>query len=82
MHETPVTDVGYQSAVTNILTAYKTDKDVEAAYNALILLRVPTSFQQVHFDLVVALGKLMAGETEEGEARLNALKAQNTWLSL
>jgi hypothetical protein len=76
------TEEGYESAVNNIIRTYKMESDAEATYNALILLRVPASDQQVHFDLVVAFGKLMSGKREEGEARLAALHAQNPWLSL
>lgn len=78
----PATEEGYQSAVTSILETYAEEKDAQAAYNALILLRVPVAFQTLHFDLVVAMGKLMVKETADGESRLQALKAQYSWLPL
>ena len=77
-----VTDETYKTATTSILSAYATDHSAAAAYDALILLRVPPSMQQLHFDLVVAFGKLASGSQDDGEARLTALKAQYPWLPL
>jgi hypothetical protein len=77
-----ISEADYQSAANVILDAYAEDHDASRAYNALILLRVPKEEQEVHFDLVVAFGKLMTKETKEGEARLSALKAAHPWLHL
>jgi hypothetical protein len=77
-----ITEEGYRASVNAVLETYAAKKDAKAAYNALILLRVPATDQAVHFDLVVAFGKLSSGQKEDGEARLTALKAQNDWLSL
>jgi hypothetical protein len=77
-----VTEEGYRASVNSVLENYSIKKDAKNAYNALILLRVPAADQTLHFDLVVAFGKLSSGQKEEGEARLAALKAENTWLSL
>lgn len=77
-----VTDASYQVAVASVLSTYAADKDVEVAYDSLIMLRVPPTMQQVHFDLVVAFGKLVAGDKADAEARLAALKAQYSWLPL
>ncbi len=77
-----ITEEGYRTGVNTVLETYTAKKDAKAAYNALILLRVPAADQTVHFDLVVAFGKLSSGQKEEGEARLAALKAQNDWLAL
>lgn len=77
-----VTAEGYEASVNSVLDMYADDRDAKAAYNALILLRVPASYQTVHFDLVVAMGKLMGGDKADGEARLTAVKAQYSWLHL
>lgn len=77
-----VTEESYKAAVTTILATYTEDSNPKATYNALVILRVPESMQQVHFDLVVAMGKLAAGDKTDGEARLSALKAENSWLPL
>jgi hypothetical protein len=77
-----VTDADYRAAANTILDAYASNKDVSKAYNALILLRVPREDQQVHFDLVVAFGKLVTKDSKDGEARLAAVKAANPWLHL
>ncbi|MCR4312054.1 MAG: hypothetical protein NUV56_02095 [Candidatus Uhrbacteria bacterium] len=77
-----VTEGSYKTAVTAILSTYATDRSASATYNALILLRVPPVMQQLHFDLVVAFGKLVTGDEEDGAARLSALKAQYPWLPL
>lgn len=76
------TEASYTAAVTTILGAYATDRDAGAAYDALVLVRVPAASQALHFDLVVAFGKLASGSEEDGSARLAALKAQYAWLPL
>lgn len=77
-----VTDADYRAAANSILDAYAVHRDAGKAYNALIVLRVPKDDQVVHFDLVVAFGKLQTKETKDGEARLSAVKAANPWLHL
>lgn len=77
-----VTEESYKTAATTILSTYATNKSAADAYGALIVLRVPPTFQQLHFDLVVALGQISAGNAQDGEARLSALKAQYPWLPL
>ncbi len=77
-----ITETDYRSAVNTVLDGYAESKDVSGTYNALILLRVPKESQVVHFDLVVAFGKLMSKEIKDGEARLQAVKAANSWLHL
>lgn len=77
-----VSEEDYQGAANTILDTYASNHDASKAYNALILLRVPKEDQAVHFDLVVAFGKLVTKETKEGEARLAAVKAANPWLHL
>lgn len=80
--EAPVTQASYQEAVTAILTQYQDDQNEKAAYDALVVVRVPNEDQQLHLDLVIAFGKLLGGDEEDGEARLAALRAQHTWLPL
>lgn len=77
-----VTESDYRSAVNSVLDGYAVSHDAGKTYNALILLRVPKEAQEVHFDLVVAFGKLVTKETKDGEARLSAVKAANSWLHL
>jgi hypothetical protein len=79
----PTVTVGdYRTAVNSILDAYAVSHDAGKTHSALILLRVPKEDQIVHFDLVVAFGKLVTKETKDGEARLAAVKAANSWLHL
>lgn len=80
--EAPVTQASYQEAVTAILTTYKENSNEKAAYDALVVVRVPNEDQQLHLDLVIAFGKLLAGDRADGEARLAALRAQHTWLPM
>jgi len=77
-----ITQADYRSAVNVILDTYASGHDAGRAYNALILLRVPKEDQMIHFDLAVAFGKLVTKETKDGTARLDALKAANSWLHL
>lgn len=76
----PVTEEEYQSAVRTILT--NADSDEQAAYDAIVLLRVPKSMQTFHIDLIIAFGKLASGNPADGNARLDALMAQYPWLSM
>lgn len=77
-----VTDTMYQSAVVSVMAAYRTSKNAQAAYDALVLLHVPSSMQQTHIDLIIAFGKLVSGDSADGQARLSAIAAQNSWLAL
>lgn len=77
-----VSEDTYQAAVTTLLQSYQENKDAEATYDALIAVRVPASMLNVHYELVVAFGKLAGGDEEDGESRLAALKAQYPWLPL
>lgn len=77
-----VTEEGYQAAANAILDTYATTHDAQAAYDALILLRVPASMMNAHYELVIALQKQVAGDTADAAARFAALKAQYPWLNL
>ena len=80
--EPAVTDAAYVAAATIVLETYAANGDANAAYEALILLRVPPSDQRAHFDLVAAFGKLLAGDEDDAAARFAALKAQYSWMPL
>jgi len=79
---TAVSAEDYHVATNIILDAYAKDHDAQKAYNALVLLRLPGSEQQTHFDLVVAFSKLGLKDTKDGQSRLQALKASHDWLHL
>ncbi len=77
------TEQEYQQAVRAVLGAYTTTGDASAAHNTLLYItRIPASMKDVHIGLVGALGKIAAGEREDGELRLQALTLQYSWLSL
>ncbi len=77
-----VTSEGYQSAVNAIFATYAATDDAQAAYDALIVLHVPGTMQQFHIDCIIALGKIVSGDDADGAARLDALRAQHSWLTL
>lgn len=76
------TDDEYQTAVRTIFASYTSDHNAQAAYDAFIQLHVPASMQTFHIDLIIAFAKLAAGNTTDGQARLDALTAQYSWLSM
>ncbi|MFA6017646.1 MAG: hypothetical protein WCT28_03870 [Patescibacteria group bacterium] len=77
-----VTEAEYQNAVQTILSTYTAEKSAQAAYDACIQLRVPTGMQTFHIDLIIALGKLVSGDVADGQSRLDALQAQNSWFTM
>ena len=79
---TTVNEDTYTGAVTSFLQDYAASKAEEATYTALIAVRVPGDMLNLHYELVVAFGKLVNGDTDDGQARLAALKAQYSWLPL
>ena len=80
--QTRVNEATYRGAVTSLLQAYASEGNAEATYNALIALRVPGDMLNLHYELVVAMGKVMSGDDADATARLAALKAQYPWLPL
>jgi len=80
--QTPVNEDMYRGAVVSLLQAYVAGEDAEATYNALIALRVPADMLNVHYELVIAMGKVMSGDQADADARFAALKAQYSWLPL
>jgi hypothetical protein len=79
---TVITEDVYQTAVTNLLQTYATEQDSQATYDALIALRVPGTMLNLHYELVIAFGKLLTDDRDDAQARLAALKAQYSWLPL
>lgn len=77
------TEEEYEQAVRTVLGAYAQDADADAAYDKLLYItRIPAGMKDVHIGLVGAFGKLAAGDREDGNLRLDALKAQYSWLVL
>lgn len=71
----------YEAGVKTILSTYDTDQNASTAYNALIKAVVPqVSYQTAHLDLVIAFAQLQAGQTAEGNTRLNLARATYAWL--
>ena len=77
-----VTEAEYQSAVASIMATYRTDKNAQSAYDALVVLHVPASMQTFHIDAIIAFGKLVGKDAADGQARLSALAAQYSWFTL
>ncbi len=77
------TEEEYQSAVRSVLAAYESGQDADATYDTLLYItRIPGSMKDAHIGLVGAFGKLAAGDEEDGERRLEALRIQYSWLAL
>jgi len=79
VHEVP-TSQEYQQEVVSILAQYQQDGDAQWAYGALVETWVPTDAKAVHLDLVIAFGKLVAGD-EVGRELLDSIRASNAWLN-
>ncbi len=78
-----MTEAAYKEAVRTLLQSYAQNADATVAYDTLLLLNhIPASMKDVHIALVGAFGKLMAGAQDEGNLRLEALRAQYSWLIL
>ncbi len=80
--EQVVDQVTYTAAITSLLETYTVESVAEDTYNALVAVRVPADMLTLHYELVIAFGKLVQGNQSEGLARLAALKAQYSWLPL
>ncbi len=81
--DTAISEDTYKGAVNAILEAYKTNSDAQATYDALIAVSgIPASMQTVHYELVIAFGKVISGNAADATARFTALKAQYPWLAL
>jgi len=78
VHEAPTSEE-YQQEVARIVTQYEQGGDVQVAYDALVEVWVPTEAKAVHLDLVIAFGKLLAGD-ETGQALLDSIMTDNAWL--
>lgn len=73
------TSVEYQAEVIAIVQSYLDDADEQAAYEALLDVWVPTDAKEVHLDLVIAFGKLVAGD-ESGAELLETVRSVHDWL--
>ena len=51
------------------------------AYDALLALRVPAEYKDVHVQLVLAFGQMVAGEDVAGKARLDDVMQVYPWTS-
>ena len=71
----------YETNVHRIYQTYLEDSNAQAAYDALIVLRVPSvDMQAAHLGLVIAFGQLAAGKTDEGAARLSVVLTTYPWI--
>ena len=50
------------------------------AYEALLNMRVPVTYKDLHIDLTIAVAQLRDGNVDAGQVRLDLLKAQIDWL--
>jgi hypothetical protein len=73
------TSLEYQAEIAQILQMYLDDDDLDTAYESLVDVRVPSDAQEVHLDLVIAFGKLVAGN-ESGAELLETVRSQHDWL--
>ncbi len=75
---TPALDEdAYYRTVRMVLAAYEADGKGEAAYDAVLAIRhIPESLKDAHISIVAALGKIAAGDVEEGRRRLDVVKSE------
>lgn len=74
----------YRVAARTIVSNYFASSDSDAdkiAYDALLALRVPVEYKDVHIQLVLVFGQLVAGEDTAGQARLIDLQKVYPWVS-
>lgn len=69
----------YQAAIGDIFGPQAT-QSVQAKLEALTEMRVPAEYLTLHLQLVFVMNDYVAGNIEEGDARLNALRGTNSWL--
>lgn len=73
-------EAAVQTIVSNYLTLSSSDAD-KVAYDALLALRVPAKYKDVHVQLVLAFGQMVAGEDVAGKARLDDVMQVYLWVS-
>ncbi|MBT4857510.1 hypothetical protein HON52_04980 [Candidatus Uhrbacteria bacterium] len=73
------TSLEYQQEITAIIASYYDGDDLDDVYASLLDTWVPADAKSVHLDLVIAFGKLVAGD-EEGAELLEAALSTHTWL--
>lgn len=75
----------YEGAVQGIVSTYMLSSQSEAdkdAYDALLALRVPAAYKDVHVQLVLAFGQMTAGEDVAGQARLSDVAQVYPWVRM
>lgn len=76
----PVTTEEYRSEVLQLFANNEATGDYARMYQGLLELRVPAGYQSLHLELALTFDKLRAGNNEEGEVRLEALRSAYPWL--
>lgn len=72
----------YEAGVRAVFASFALTEDADAAYDALVAMRVPSvDYQAVHLELVLALAQLKTGNTDEGQARLDIARTNYPWLT-
>lgn len=71
----------YEQRVQDILTNYQANQDAQRAYEVLLDLRIGDEQKDVHLDLVLMFGKLLAGELESIDQTLDQLDDTSPWLT-
>lgn len=77
------TGTEYEAAVQSVVTTYFASSSSDAdqtAYDALLVMRVPEAYKDVHIALVLAFGQLVVGEGQDGNARLSDIQTANPWI--
>lgn len=77
-----MTEEEYRVTVNAILQEYQSGGDARAAYQALLDIVIPSTYKDVHLELVIIMGKFDAQKEEEAQARYDLLRQQNDWLAL
>lgn len=55
------TEEQYQAAVNAVMDAHRQNRDVDASYNALVAIRVPVTYLDLHLQLVYLLNDMQQG---------------------
>lgn len=72
----------YEAGVRAVLASYASTSDASAAYDALVAMRVPSlDYQSAHLELVIAFAQMKAGNSDEGQARLDLATTAYPWLA-
>jgi len=77
-----VSEAEYQNLINYILKTYNENGDIEAAYQSLLDIVIPSSYKEVHLELVIIMSKYEAGNDTEAQERLETLKEKYPWLEM